>query len=359
MTIAYLNRVATMVPPHDVHAAFLAFAETQLGTDRRSQVLFRRMAAKGGIAHRYSWLSPNSEAGNTCVDGAGFYPRGGFPTTAARMRFFEAHAPAMAEAAIARLGLGPALARVSHIIVTCCTGFAAPGLDLEILSRCGLSGSAERVLIGFMGCYAAINGMKTARHIVRSEPTARVLMVNLELCTLHLQESQDIEQILSFMVFADGCAASLISAEPHGIALDRFHAVLAPDSSGLITWTIRDQGFDMVLSGEVPGAIQRALAAGAAEVLDGSPTTDFTHWAIHPGGRSVLDAVTQALALPADALAPSREVLRQYGNMSSATVMFVLAAMLNAPPGARGCAMAFGPGLVAETMLFTTAGPAR
>ncbi len=357
MTRAYINHIATAVPPHDVHAAFLDFAETQLGPDRRGQVLFRRMAAKGGIAHRYSWLSPNPNGSAASVDAAGFYPRGAFPTTGARMRFFEAHAPKLAQAAISKLNLGSRLRDITHIVVTCCTGFAAPGLDLEILARCGLPGSVERVLIGFMGCYAAINGLKTARHIVRSEKAARVLMVNLELCTLHLHETPNIEQILSFMVFADGCAASLISADPYGIALDRFRAVLAPDSAELITWTIRDQGFDMVLSGEVPGAIQRALGASRDEILDGRQTDAITHWAIHPGGRSVLDAVTQALALPAGALAPSRDILHHYGNMSSATVMFVLAAMLASPPGQAGCGMAFGPGLVAETMLFTTAGP--
>ncbi len=359
MTTAYLNRIATAVPPNDVHGAFLRFAESQLEGHRRGQVLFKRMAAKGGIAHRYSWLRPNPTGGNGMVDADGFYPRGDFPSTAARMRLFEARAPELAAAALARLGPEAGLDRISHIVVTCCTGFAAPGLDLQILSALGLKGGVERTLIGFMGCYAAINGLKTARHIVRSENTARVLMLNLELCTLHLQETDDIETILSFMVFADGCAASVISAEPYGIALDRFQAVLAPDSADLITWKIRDRGFDMMLSGQVPGAIHRALGECAVEVLDGAPTTAFTHWAVHPGGRSVLDAVTQALVLPEAALRGSREVLYNYGNMSSATVMFVLAGMLASPPGERGCAMAFGPGLVAETLLFTTAGPPR
>jgi predicted naringenin-chalcone synthase len=357
MTVAYLNRVATAVPPHDVHAAFLGFAESQLGEDRRGRLLFKRMASKGGIDHRHSWLSPApADGGNHAVDAEGFYPRGRFPCTADRMRFFERHAPALAMQAIDKLRLGADAATVTHVVVTSCTGFSAPGLDLEIVERCGLPGSVERTMIGFMGCYAAINALKTARHIVRSEPWARVLLLNLELCTLHLQESQDIEQILSFMVFADGCAASIVSAEPHGLALDRFHAVLAPETSALITWTIREQGFDMVLSGRVPGAIQHALGTRAAEILDGADPAAIDLWAVHPGGRSVLDAVAQALGLPAHALAASRDVLRRFGNMSSATVMFVLETMLREPAGKRGCAMAFGPGLVAETLLFTSAG---
>jgi alpha-pyrone synthase len=356
MTTAYINRIATAVPPHDVHAAFLGFAETQLSDARRDALLFRRMARKGGIDHRYSYLQPGAAPGSGNVDADGFYPKGHFPSTADRMRFFEIHAPQLAVEAVNALNLGPDLASVTHLVITCCTGFSAPGLDLEIVARCGLSGSIERTMVGFMGCYAAINALKVARHIVRSDPQARVLTVNLELCTLHLQDSSAIEQILSFMVFADGCAASLVSAEPHGIALDRFHAVLAPDTAELITWKIRESGFDMLLSGRVPGAIQEALSTRADDILDHASVDAIDLWAVHPGGRSVLDAVERALGLPEDALAWSREVLRRFGNMSSATVMFVLKAMLErAPPGKSGCAMAFGPGLIAETLLFHTA----
>jgi predicted naringenin-chalcone synthase len=132
--------------------------------------------------------------------------------------------------------------------------------------------------------------------------------------------------------------------------------VLVPNTRDLITWNIRQSGFDMVLSGQVPGAIQAALAHAPDAILDGTPVEAIDLWAVHPGGRTVLDAVQRALALGPEALATSREVLRRFGNMSSATVMFVLKAMLERPPAAAlGCAMAFGPGLVAETMRFRTA----
>lgn len=356
MTIAYLNRVATAVPAHDVHAAFLEFARSQLRDDRRGALLFRRMVERGGIDHRYSCLRPGADPGRGAVDADGLYSPGAFPDTAQRMRLFEAHAPALAAAAVERLGLGEDRARITHLVITCCTGFSAPGLDLELVERCGLPTGVERTMVGFMGCYAAINGLKLARHIVRSEPAAKVLVVNLELCTLHLKESADLEQILSFLLFADGCAASLVTAEPGGVALDSFHAVLADDTRDLITWNIRQSGFDMVLSGAVPNAIQDALGQGAEAILRGAPVPAIDLWAVHPGGRSVLDAVERALALPADALHASRAVLRAFGNMSSATVMFVLQALMrDARPGASGCAMAFGPGLVAETMLFHAA----
>ena len=168
------------------------------------------------------------------------------------MRVFEARAPELAVATIEQLDLGEERDRITHLVVTSCTGFSAPGLDLQVLERCGLPTSVERTMVGFMGCSAAINGLKLARHIVRSEPAARVLVLNLELCTLHLQETLNIAQLLCFLLFADGCAASLVTAEPKGIALDSFRAVLVPDSRELMAWNIRDLGFDMVLSGKVP-----------------------------------------------------------------------------------------------------------
>jgi predicted naringenin-chalcone synthase len=227
-------------------------------------------------------------------------------------------------------------------------------MDLELIARCGLNPGIERTIIGFMGCYAAINAMKQARHIVRSEPEARVLIVNIELCTLHLRETDDLEKLLSFCLWGDGCAASLVSAEPVGFALDRFHAIVAADSRELMTWTVRDDGFDMVLSGKVPSAIHGALDGGINAILGNKSVEAVDLWAVHPGGRSVLDAVERALHLDPSKLEPSREVLREKGNMSSATVMFVLARMLEdgGKPDRLGCAMAFGPGLTAETMMF-------
>ena len=209
-------------------------------------------------------------------------------------------------------------------------------------------------MVGFMGCYAAINALKLARHIVRSEPAARVLAVNLELCTLHLHETAELEEILSFLLFADGCAAALVSADPVGVEMNSFRAALVPGTRELIRWHIRQQGFDMVLSGAVPGAIRTALSGSRDDILGGA--NDIELWAVHPGGRTVLDAVEQAFALPGDALSASRSVLNDYGNMSSGTVMFVLDRIMRAAAaGQRGCAMSFGPGLVAETMMFRMA----
>ena len=350
MTTAHLNRIATAVPEHDVHDAFVVFAENML-QDPRLRAVFRRMATRSDISARYSFLNPHRQPGDfTSQDAHEFYRLGKFPSTAERMKLFEQAAPILMRSAVDRLALSEEeRSGITHVLVTCCTGLYAPGLDFEIADHLGLPASVERTVVGFMGCYAAINALKLARHIVRSEPNAGVLMLNQELCTLHFQETQDLEQVLSFLVFADGAAASLITSRESGFALDSFKSVMVPDTRDLITWKIRDIGFDMLLSGQVPGQLGSALHTG--ELM--SVRDDIDLWAVHPGGRSILDAVEKGLELPSDALAASREVLCRYGNMSSATVMFVLQRLMQeAQPGQRGCAMAFGPGLTAETMRF-------
>ena len=340
------------MPPHDVHDAFVRFAGKML-TDTRAAKLFKRLVSKADIEHRYSCLEPSDNPEGVSVDAEGYYQRDRFPGTASRMKTYEVHAPALARRTVDKLDLSAAAkARITHVVVTSCTGVYAPGLDLELVQHLGLNPSVERTMVSFMGCYAAINALKLARHIVRSEPEAHVLLLNLELCTLHLQESQDLEQVLSFLVFADGCAASIVSANPTGLALDSFCAVVIPDTHELITWRVRELGFDMYLSGKVPGAIGKSLK-NASQILAGASPADIDLWAVHPGGRSILDAVEEGLNLGKTALDTSRDILARFGNMSSATIMFVLeAVMRNAKSGQRGCAMSFGPGLTAETLLF-------
>jgi predicted naringenin-chalcone synthase len=315
------------------------------------------MARLSAIEHRFSFVNPLPTDDGTWKDAESLYEPGSFPTTARRMKFFERFAPQLARTALDRLELTSEERRsVTHVIVTSCTGLYAPGLDFEVVNHLGLNPSVERTMIGFMGCYAAINALKSAHHIVRSEPDARVLMLNLELCSLHFQETEALEQVLSFLVFADGCAASLVSADTAGLAIDSFLAVNIPDTSHLITWRIGELGFDMQLSGEVPGRIGSALKDGGADVTRGNDPNSIDLWAVHPGGRSILDSVEKGLSLKPEALMSSRVVLARFGNMSSATVMFVLhEIMQRAQAGQTGCAMSFGPGLTAETMLFHAA----
>ena len=360
MTIAHINRIGTAVPDNDVHTGFVKFARTLL-PDVKTRTVFDRMAERAGISHRYSYLRAGQlDAGE--VDADGFYQRGSFPSTARRMALYEPQALRLACQAVAALDCTNDYQALTHLIVASCTGFSAPGLDLQLVATLGLRPDIERTMIGFMGCSAAVPALRAAHHIVRSDPDARVLVLNLELSTLHFQETPDLEKVLSFLLFGDGAAAALVTAEADGLALDEFRAVVIPDSADMITWHIGDQGFDMHLSGQVPARIMRTLKVElerphAAGVLRGKGLHDIDLWAVHAGGRTVLDAVEAGLQLRPQALDASRAVLNDYGNMSSATVMFVLRQLQRtAAPGAKGLAMAFGPGMVAETFRFRMAG---
>lgn len=361
---AHINRIGTANPPHKVHDAFVRFVAASLPEDKTRR-LFGRMVERSGIEQRYSFLEPVMLPDGTITDREEFYGTGAWPSTGARMARYERDAPTLALAAIHALGSDVASAGITHLIVASCTGFMAPGLDQVIVERAGLDPGIERTVVGFMGCYAAVNSLRLAHHIVRSTPEARVLVVTLELCTLHFQRTGDLERLLSMLLFGDGAAAALVTAEPDGIALRDFRASTIGGTADAITWAIGDQGFDMHLGGEVPARIAEALRREHERnipdgLLRGQRPEDFALWAVHAGGRTVLDAVEQGLALAKDALAPSRAVLRAFGNMSSATLMFILARMLNERERGHapqpGLGIAFGPGMAAESFRFTLLG---
>ncbi len=353
MTKVYLNNVATAVPLNDVHDTFVAYAPNLL-SDERDRKKFRVLTKRAQIDHRYSVLRSHPDA--TQFDADNFYRPANFPATKERMALYKKTAFPLAQQALDKLGIEANRDTITHIIVTSCTGFYAPGLDQDIIRHYGLNRAIERTIVGFMGCQAAINAMKVAYHTVRSQPAAQVLIVNLELCTLHLQDADDIDQVMSFLIFADGCAASLISAKPIGIEMLSFHSGILPESQQQITWHIGDTGFDMVLAREVPATIGESIGDFASSMLGNHAKADIVHWAVHPGGRAILDAVRTGLELEENDLKSSTAILRSYGNMSSATLMFVLQDVMlgDLAPG-LGCALAFGPGLTAESMLFQVA----
>lgn len=344
-----IRALSTARPDHDIHAAFIAWAQEQID-DRRARAIFRRMAGRSGIDHRFAVLPPTAQGGSPVAPG-GFYD-GPAPGTAARMALYAEHAPALALKAIA--GLDIDLSHVTHLIVASCTGFVAPGVDQIIARTLNLDPSVERLLVGFMGCYAAVSALRSAMHIVRSTPQAKVLVVTVELSCLHLNNTQDIEPLLAMLQFGDGAAAALVTGDGPGLAVFDPFATTLPGSADLIRWDIGDTGFVMHLSGQVPARIADALKDAAfVDTLAGGDPQAVDAWAVHAGGRSILDAVEHGLKLDAQALSASRAVLREGGNMSSSTLMFVLARHM-AQKVDRGVALAFGPGVAAEGFRFRT-----
>ena len=350
MKKAYLNCIETSVPPFDVHKKFTTFAPHFLESDRQ-KALFKRMTERSHIEHRFSFLEPDDNPEK--LDKDSFYSLESETSTASRMQFYKKHAFGLVKKAIDKLSQTREITDTTHIIITSCTGFYAPGIDIDIIKYYQLKPNIGRSFIGFMGCYAAINALRLANHIVSSQENAHVLIVNIELCTLHLKKTDSMEELLSFLVFADGCAASFVSAEPTGLELKSFNSILVPETESLITWDIGDLGFDMVLSGKVPKAIGAQLPNFISTILEDCSQSEIEHWVVHPGGRSILDTVQSSLSLNGESLNVSRDVLLNYGNMSSATIMFVLQKILmNDVQGGQGCAMAFGPGVAVETMRF-------
>jgi alpha-pyrone synthase len=347
---AFINAVAGIVPEHDVHQLFIDWAHGQV-EDPRLAKLFMRMAERSGIEHRWSVLEP-APGGRPHNQEGGFY-HPAMPPTSARMQRYAKEAPELALRAIERLREQVPLDGITHLVVASCTGFVAPGIDQIIARRLGLD-NVERTLVGFMGCYAAVCALRTAHHIARSQPGARVLAVTLELCTLHLQDTQQLEQLLAMLQFSDGAGAALITSEPGGFEMSHLFSLALEDSAELIQWNIGDTGFEMTLSGEVPARIQHALEKEEVRsvLYNGWGADEIDSWAVHAGGRSILDAVERGLELPQGALFASRDILARYGNMSSSTLMFVLSELIGRPDVRKGVALAFGPGLAAEGFHF-------
>ncbi|MBT2501518.1 type III polyketide synthase [Curtobacterium sp. ISL-83] len=250
---------------------------------------------------------------------------------------------------------GTAAADVTHVVTVSCTGFTQPGPDLDIVHELGLSPAVFRHHIGFMGCCAAFPALRIAAAFVEADPRAVVLVVCAELCTLHVRGSEDPDQIVANSVFGDGAAAAVVAADGAGLRLDRFTTAVVPESASEMAWNIGDEGFEMVLSTAVPKLVGASVAAAVAPLLDTGRADDVPLWAVHPGGRAILDRTQDALGLPDSAIAASRTVLREHGNMSSATVLFVLRQALDdwIAEGTPVVALAFGPGLTVECARLT------
>lgn len=282
------------------------------------------------------------------------------PTTAVRMQRYEGRTPALAfQASRAALeAAGWEGVDVSHLVTVSCTGFAAPGFDISLIKSLNMKPSVERTHVGFMGCHGALNGLRVARGLIAADSSARVLLCAVELCSLHYHYGWNPKKLVGNALFADGAGAMALAARP---ALDspawRVAAngsCLFPDSEHAMAWLVRDHGFDMTLSTRVPGLIEAHLRAWLEDWLRGQGLAigDVASWAIHPGGPRVLRAVEAALGLEPVHTETSRRVLTRYGNMSSATVLFILDA-LQREGAARPCvALGFGPGLTAEVALL-------
>ena len=326
-----------------------AFNEAE---QRRLRFLYRQ----SGIRQRYSVIPDYSRPVNDWK----FYPQTEglepFPSLEQRMAVYHKKAPLLSVDAIRNCldGVLP-LKEITHLITVSCTGMSAPGLELQLMALLDLNKNVFRTSVNFMGCYAAIQAMKLADAFCKSDKQANVLIVCTELCTLHFQREPTIDNITSSLLFGDGSAALLMTNEENGndgLYLNNFYSEVIARGKRDMAWELSSTGFLMTLSGYVPELIEEDFKGIVQRSLHQSNwcIDDVTDWCIHPGGKRILQAIEHSVAVPKESLQTSYMVLNNYGNMSSATILFVLKELLQKKTSTRNIlGAAFGPGLAIET----------
>jgi len=347
--MSYLHAIGTATPAYQYRQSQIAdFFVKHMAEDERMARMLRILHQKSGIDTRYSVLPDFGGKGN-------YQLQSGDQAVDIKRRtaLFKEHAPPLAAQAIHNClsQCDTELSEITHVISVTCTGLTAPGLEIQLPQLLGMRSDIQRFAINFIGCYAALPGLRLADTICKASPHAKVLLVCTELCTLHFRKAHSSDNLLANTLFADGAAATLIGARaptfPHLELLD-FQQLLMPDAAGEMSWQPSAEAFEMRLSSYIPQLVDGAIPT----LLEKFAHTDGNaNWAVHPGGRRILEAVARGLTLPDAALSASFEVLRNYGNMSSATILFVLAEMLRTEAFAAevpSYALAFGPGLTME-----------
>lgn len=333
----------------------LALAPQMRNASPRQQRLLERIYQRSGVMHRHCIPLPDSSN----------------PSTAERMRSYQ---PAALELALeaSRLALkdaGIEAGAITHLITVSCTGFGAPGFDLALIASLPLAMDVARTHVGFMGCHGAFNGLRVARAFVEADPSACVLLCAVELCSLHLQEGWNPDHIVANALFADGAGAVVAvsadgadegSTHKTGLQLVASTSTVLPGTEELMGWIIEDHGFSMVLSSKVPSRIATQLRPWLEQWLAGLGLTlpEVETWAVHPGGPRILAAVLESAGLQPAQIDLSTAVLRQFGNMSSATILFILERLRTSAGRDGPClALGFGPGLTVEAALLMVQKP--
>ncbi len=362
--MSFITAIGTANPQfrfsQDTIADFMLHTmELQNGDSRKLQTIFKA----SGIAYRHTVLEDygRTSAFTFYSQAENFLP---VPTTENRLEVFRHHAVGLSTSSVNNLlSKYPAtkLEAVTHLIVVCCTGMYAPGLDIDLVKALNLRSTVQRTAINFMGCYAAFNALKVADAFCAADPQAKVLIVATELCSLHFQRPATEDNIIANALFGDGSAALLVESSSNSnlmLKLESFHSDLSKDGEQYMAWTVGDLGFEMKLSAYVPDIIKGGIAELTNSLLSkiSKKLTDIQHFAIHPGGKKILAAIEQELGITREQNRHAYRVLEQFGNMSSPTVLFVLNELIQSfdrtNVGENILSFAFGPGLTLESMIL-------
>ncbi len=348
--------LGTAVPSHKHRQTdileFMQQAYAMNAVENRKQRFLYQMS---GIDSRYSPIPDYSLP----MSGWEFYRQNEhlepFPSLELRMQWYQQHAAPLSLAAIHNCISGKIPPQeITHLITVSCTGMSAPGLDLQLMELLALPKHTYRTSLNFMGCYAAIHALKLADAICKNDTNARVVIVCTELCTLHFQKEATPDNIASTLLFGDGSAAALITHDAYdagGLHLKGFYSEVVSKGKKDMAWELSSKGFLMTLSGYIPELIEEDFEQLVQRAINplGFSIQDVHHWCIHPGGKRIVEAIQKSLKLNASDLQASYKILRDYGNMSSPTLLFVLNEMMQQPMSSPVFAAAFGPGLTMET----------
>ena len=338
-----LDFMQRVYAPAEADKRKLRFLYRQSGIDTRYSVIpdFSLPAAKWQFFHPSENLEP-------------------FATLEDRMQWYKNEAAPLSIQAINDCLDGISGKKITHLVTVSCTGMSAPGLDIELLGLLGLPPDTFHTSVNFMGCYAAIHALKMANAFCKNDKSANVLIVCTELCTLHFQKEYTVDNITSSLLFSDGSAAVLVSGddEQEGLTINNFYSLIEAKGKQDMAWQLSSSGFKMTLTSYVADLIESSFDELTTKALEagGINKDEITHWCIHPGGKKILEAVHNSLGFTNGQLQNSYDILRQYGNMSSATILFVLKDMMKGLDKAQNTRIfgaAFGPGLTTETFILS------
>lgn len=315
----------------------------------------RFLYGQSGIKQRYSVIPDYSREVNEWK----FYPHTEnlepFPSLEQRMAIYNKKAPLLSVDAIRDCLhniINPK--EITHLITVSCTGMSAPGLDLQLADLLDINKQVFTTSVNFMGCYAAIHALKIADAFCNIEQDAKVVIVCTELSTLHFQREPTMDNIAASLLFGDGSAAVLVTSDnfqSQGLHLESFYRQVIPKGRRDMSWELSSSGFLMTLSGYIPDLIEEDFGAVVEKALQrtGWDFNDVSHWNIHPGGKRILEAIQKSVGLQQNQLQHSYQVLNDYGNMSSATLLFVLKEIMKRESPKKIFSAGFGPGLTIET----------
>lgn len=356
--------IATGVPEHK-HAQtdLFTYADEVYNNSEDDTRKLGFLYRQSGIEYRHSVLADFTIAEDSRTFFTAEKVENTVPTIGDRMAIYDRFAPDLSVKTIEKCIEGKINKdQITHLITVSCTGMSAPGLDLQVMEKMGLPHTITRTSVNFMGCYAAIHAMKIADAFCNSTPNANVIVVCTEFCTLHFQKEFSVDNLTSSLLFADGCAAILMQGDNavKGLRIENFYSDVIFKGKKDMSWSLSSSGFLMTLSGYIPELIKADFEKLVAAALDktGRKKEDVTNWCIHPGGKKILQCIAESLQLAKEDFKPSYEVLNDYGNMSSPTILFVLQKIMDElqetnKKDAVIFGAAFGPGLTMETFTAT------